>query len=32
MFVVNTVHLNKVHLRDENWVLQGELFSSKYPP
>lgn len=30
--MVNTVHLNKVHLRDENWVLQGELFSSKFPP
>lgn len=32
MFVVNTVHLNKVHLRDENWVLQGELLSSKFLP
>lgn len=32
MFVVNTVHLNKVHLRDEDCFPQGELFLSKFLP
>lgn len=32
MLVVNIVHLNKVHLRDEEWIPQAEPFSSKFPP